>query len=149
MTGRKFALAAVCLVLLGLAAGLAWAQITTQEARTVALALRPYQVLSGQVASTNFEVVYVLDNESRRLAVLKYDWSSKQLLPIAGRNLPQDFQSDQSGGYSMVTTQLGDTSGLLYVTDYATHRAIVYQVDLGNNRVTPQQPVDLKKLFGD
>ena len=101
------------------------------------------------MANTSFEVVYVLDNESRRLAVLKYDWNTKQLLPIAGRNLSQDFQSDESGGYSMVTTQLGNSSGLLYVTDYATHRAIVYQVDLANNKVTPQQPVDLKKLFSD
>ena len=105
-------------------------------------------MLSGQV-STDYEVIYVLDNENKRLAALKYDRQNRSLPPIAGRKLSEDFGSNESGGYSMVTTQITGKRGLLYVTDYAARRALVYEVDLTNNTVTPQQPVDLKKLFSD
>lgn len=74
----------------------------------------------------------------------------KQLLPITGRFLAKDFAcGENSGPFSMVTTQLSSDVGLLYVTDAATHRALVYQVNLNNNTVTPQQPIELKKLFND
>lgn len=133
---------------LSVTVAIAWGQITTQDVQKIALTLRPYQVISGQVASTDYEVIYVLDNDTRKLAVLKYDWNKGQLVPIAGRYLAKDFGSDDSGGYSMVSTQLTGKAGLLYVTDFAAHKAIVYQVDLTNNTVNPQQPVDLNHLFG-
>jgi hypothetical protein len=132
-----------------LTATVLWGQLTTQEVRKMAIDLRPYQVVAGQVAASTFEVVYVLDNVSRRLAILEYDSTTNKLLPMAGRDLTKDFNSTESGGYSMITTQLSNQQGLLYVTDFGSHRAIAYRVDTLNNRVTPQNPVDLKALFGD
>jgi hypothetical protein len=150
MNARTFASAALVATALAVSAAVVWGEISVQDVRKIALVLRPYQVLSGQTATTNFEVIYVLDNDAKKLAVLEYDVMKKQLVPIAGRYLVKDFNSSEEGGpFSMVTTQLTNNTGLLYVTDAATHRALVYQVDLNNNKVTPQQPIDLKKLFND
>lgn len=57
--------------------------------------------------------------------------------------------SDEGGGYSMAGTQLTGQRGLLYVTDYASHRALVYEVNIAANTVAPQQPIDLRKLFNE
>ena len=150
MTTRRMASMFAILAVSIVAVTLVWGQVSPQEVRKESLAIHPYQVLSGQVAATTYEVVFVLDNESRRLAVLNYNWTKKQMLPVAGRDLAKDFNNENSGGYTMVSTQLADQAGLLYVTDHGSRMAIVYQVDLSNNTITPQQPpVDLKKLFGD
>jgi hypothetical protein len=149
MKVRTIALVPLVLVV-GVLAATVWAEITTQDAKRLAAVLRPYQVLSGQTATTDYEVIYVLDNDAKKLAVLEYDGMKKLLVPIAGRYLAKDFDSGSDGGpYSMVTTQLTGQSGLLYVTDAATHKAIVYKVSLTDNTVTPQQPIDLRKLFND
>lgn len=135
---------------LALCATVVWSEITVDDVKRIAMVLRPYQVLSGQAGSTDYEVIFVLDNEGKKLAVLKYDFGKKALTPMAGRFLDKDFGgSDASGPYSMVTTQVSSASGILYVTDAATHRAIVYFVDLPNNRVVPQQSLELKKLFNE
>lgn len=107
---------------------------------------RPYQILSGQV-SGDFEAVYVLDNETRRLAVLKYDRPKDQLVPIAGRDLQKDFAGKEPGEFSMTTVQLRSNLGLLYVTDYTAHRAIAYKVDLIAGTILPNTPLDLDALF--
>ncbi len=149
MQGKKLLSLLVLAGVIGGGITLVWADLTTQDVRKMVTTLRPYQVLSGQVATTDYEVLYVLDNDSRRLAVLKYDQVKRQLIPIAGRNLTKDFGSEEPGLYSMVTTQLTGQTGLLYVTDCGAHRAIVYRIDLTNNTVTPQQPLDLTKIFSD
>lgn len=126
-----------------------WGELSEQDVKKLVTTLRPYQVLSGQISSNEFEVIYILDNETRRLAVLKYDITRSTLVPVGGRVLPRDFGSQESGGYSMVSTQISGQQGLLYVTDFAAHKAIAYRVDLINNQVTPLVPVDLKQLFNN
>lgn len=149
MSTRKIAAALAVVAVVTVAAVSVWADLTSQDVKTIVSSLRPYQVLSGQV-TTEFEVIYVLDNETKRLAVLKYDMSKGVLVPIAGRFLVKDFNSGhEGGGYSMVTTQLTNQRGLLYVTDYASRRALVYQVNIAANTVVPQQPIELRNLFRD
>lgn len=149
MSTQKIAVALAVVAVVTVAAVSVWADLTSQDVKTIVSSLRPYQVLSGQVA-TEFEVIYVLDNETKRLAVLKYDMSKGVLVPIAGRFLVKDFNSGpDGGGYSMVTTQLTNQRGLLYVTDYASRRALVYQVNIAANTVVPQQPIELRNLFRD
>lgn len=139
-------IAVVCM-----AVAVVWGEITAQDVKRIAAVLRPYQVLNGQTATTDFEVIYVLDNESKKLAVLRYDSVKQQLLPIAGRYLATDFGSESVGPFTMVSTQLSGRTGLLYVVDASTRRAIVYQVDVNQNKntITPQQPTELRKLFND
>lgn len=133
---------------LGACATAVWSEITVDDVKKIAAVLRPYQLMSGQATTTEFEVIFVLDNNEKKLVVLKYDFVRKGLYPIGGRVLPSDFNSGGEGGpYSMASTQISGAAGLLYVTDAATHRALVYMVDVGNNSVTPQQPIDLKQLF--
>ncbi len=149
MKSRNIAMMFILLAGLMVTGTVVWGQISEQDARKLITALRPYQVLSGQVSSKDFEVIYILDNESRRLAVLKFDMATTSLIPVGGRQLAKDFGTPESGGYSMVSTQLSGQQGLLYVTDFAAHKAIAYRVDLINNQVTPLLPVDLKQLFGN
>lgn len=146
---RKNTLLIALLVVVGVVVAAAWGQMSSTDAYKAVSTPGSYQVIAGELASTNFELIYVLDNESRRLAVLKYDQSKRQLVPLAGRNLPKDFGSDQGGGYSMVAGQLSGSMGLLYVTDHGARRAIVYTIDAINNKIVPQPAIDLKALFSD
>ncbi|RPI61679.1 MAG: hypothetical protein EHM48_05240 [Planctomycetaceae bacterium] len=132
---------------LGLLVAAAWGQLTTQDVRKIAQTLRPYQILNGQVSAGNYEIIYILDGEAQKLAALKYDPMKRQLVAIASRDLAKDFNSKESGGFSMISTQLSNQTGLLYITDYATHKAISYNVDLNNNTITPQQPFDMDVMF--
>lgn len=110
-------------------------------------ATQPYQVLTASSSQSDYQLLYVLDNPARRLIALKYDRTQSKLVPIGGRVLPKDFGVNDSGEYSMATMQLSGQQGLLVVTDHVSRRCIVYAVDLVNNRMTPQEPVELKALF--
>ena len=149
MWTRRIILALAVAVFAGTALSVVWGQVTTQEARKIAGALRPYQTLCSRVSSNNLDIIFVLDLDAKRLAVLKYDSANRALTAIGGRELAKDFGSEEGGGYSMTNSQqTTDSPCLLYVTDYGAGRIIVYEVDPYNNKVTPQQPVDLKKVFG-
>ena len=88
-----------------------WGQLATPQAQKTAAAMNPYQVISGQVGN-NFQVLYVMDNETKQLAVLKYDSVKGQLVAVVGRKLAEDFGGGDSGTYSMTTVQISNSTGL-------------------------------------
>ena len=147
MNSKRSAVLLMSFVVVAVTATALWGQLTTRQAEKIVAAMKPYQVISGQVAN-NFQVLYVLDNETKQLAVLKYDGVQNKLVAVVGRRLAEDFGGGDSGVYSMTTVQLSNSTGLLYVTDYAAHKAIAYRVDLLKSTVTPNTPVDLNALFG-
>lgn len=136
----------VSIVIVATTAAALRGQLTTPQPQKTVPAMKPYQVISGQVGN-NFQVLYVLDNDTKQLAVLKYDGVKDQLVAVVGRNLAEDFGGGNSGTFSMTTVQISNSTGLLYVTDYAAHKAIAYKVELIKGTVTPNTPVDLKALF--
>lgn len=50
-----------------------------------------YIMVTGQIG-TSTDAVYIVDLGKRRLLGLKYDKTNKQLLPIRGRRLRNDFR---------------------------------------------------------
>ena len=62
MKSRNIAMMFILLAGLMVTGTVVWGQISEQDARKLITALRPYQVLSGQVSSKDFEVIYILDN---------------------------------------------------------------------------------------
>ena len=149
MKTRQVAILMTLTVVLTLLAAALWQQASAQETTRPVMTARPYQVLTASWNLTDYEMLYILDNENGRLAALKYDRIQNKLIPVGARRLNQDFNTPQLGLYSMAAMQLSNQSGLLYVTDYSCRRVIVYGLNLVNNTLTPQEPVDLKAVFGN
>jgi hypothetical protein len=138
----------LCVVCVGLIC-VAYAQPTptTQSVgdyRKFLRELRPYTVTSAQV-NDKFLAVYVIDQEGRRLSVLKYDDTAEKLIRVGARDLGKDFNSPEGGPYAETTLQISPLRGLLFVTDNASRRIIAYKVDLNNNSVKALIPIDLSQ----
>jgi hypothetical protein len=152
MNARKIGVLLALAAIAGATVSAVWAakagagaaqEIDRYPARTY----QTYQTLGGQIATTSFGAIYVLNNEYRQLAVLKYDAAKNELTPIAVRDLAKDFDSDVSNNCSMTTIQLGDQAGLIYITDPGYDKVMLYKVELANAHITPLQPLNLRKLF--
>ena len=50
-----------------------------------------YQILAGQLEA-DYDAVYVIDMDTRRMAAWKLDRGTKRLTPFQGRDLNNDFR---------------------------------------------------------
>ena len=145
MTGKK-AIWVTAAIGLAVAAAVVLAEAGAPGENNPAVAPCPYQVLSGQV-NRDFDVLYVLDSEKGRLAVLKFEMTKDSLVRVATRDLAKDFGTKGPGSYSMATVQISRVLALLYVTDQLSHKANAYKVNIITNTMVPVTPIDLNTVL--
>jgi len=75
---------------LGLVVALLFGPATTPAEAQVIGGGADYLMVTGQIG-TNWDGVYVIDLDSRRLLALRWDKTQKRMLAIRGRSLTSDF----------------------------------------------------------
>ncbi|HNX26747.1 MAG TPA: hypothetical protein PKK48_05000 [Phycisphaerae bacterium] len=91
MTGMKKAVIATLLCLnVGLLAGLFYVNMSSADAQLQIPFKTTNYVVSTVSIGANWEGVCIIDMASRKLLCLKWDRSSKKIVPIGGKNVLKD-----------------------------------------------------------
>lgn len=118
-----------------------------------------YSLFRGKARNTQDEIIYVIENTTKRMVAFQYDDDTMKLKVIAGRKLAPDlgFKTDSHSNADAKDVKVQRTSymvvkasvdaDVIVALDDEKHKLLVYELDFRRKRIEMAASVSLNKVF--